>query len=460
MQKEQKRGITLIALVITIIVLLILAGISISMLSGDNSILKKASEAKEKSGTTGTKEQIQIATMATLLNGNGKIKDTTLREEIKKSISGISDNDITGNERNGWQVKKDNKAYYIEPNGKAGEAFWETVKDENGNITEIRKVDGTVTGLKIGDTIGYNPIDGATTTEILSSKSVNGLNDQTIKLSDYTGTWRLLGVERGRLLIVSSSVIGNDPINTMNIRATKVFHFAAKKGYQNYEEELNRICSLFGKGRYAESSRSINTEDINKITGYDPNHTEVNINKATQNEIEAGSKFGNGKISQYGNKITYLWDETNNPKYISNTASGFLTFPHNGSFKWYDGKNWQTSEYTGQPCKICELTLNGYKYYPETLSEERNENATIGIKHNSLEYNLLFDSDDFYYLAVKSITQSEYTERVDYGFFCVGTGRVSSDFSLTSSAITSASFGLRNKSCRWFEIRYQFKKRR
>ena len=42
---KSSRGITLIALVVTIIVLLILAGISISMLSGDNSILTKAEEA-------------------------------------------------------------------------------------------------------------------------------------------------------------------------------------------------------------------------------------------------------------------------------------------------------------------------------------------------------------------------------------------------------------------------------
>ena len=44
----RNKGITLIALVITIIVLLILAGISIVMLTGDNGILKKATTAKEK----------------------------------------------------------------------------------------------------------------------------------------------------------------------------------------------------------------------------------------------------------------------------------------------------------------------------------------------------------------------------------------------------------------------------
>ena len=42
------RGITLIALIVTIIVLLILAGISVSMLTGQNGILNRAAEAKEK----------------------------------------------------------------------------------------------------------------------------------------------------------------------------------------------------------------------------------------------------------------------------------------------------------------------------------------------------------------------------------------------------------------------------
>ena len=43
---KQSKGITLIALVITIIALLILAGISIATLSGDNGVLTKASDSK------------------------------------------------------------------------------------------------------------------------------------------------------------------------------------------------------------------------------------------------------------------------------------------------------------------------------------------------------------------------------------------------------------------------------
>ena len=44
--KKEKNGITLIALVVTIVVLLILASVSISMLGGENGIIKQAQDAK------------------------------------------------------------------------------------------------------------------------------------------------------------------------------------------------------------------------------------------------------------------------------------------------------------------------------------------------------------------------------------------------------------------------------
>ena len=52
------KGITLIALVITIIVLLILAGVSIAMLSGQNSILGRASDSSVKTSVSSAKEQV------------------------------------------------------------------------------------------------------------------------------------------------------------------------------------------------------------------------------------------------------------------------------------------------------------------------------------------------------------------------------------------------------------------
>ena len=59
--KNRNSGITLIALVITIIVLLILAGVSIAMLTGDNGLLTQAAKAKEATEKAQAEEQSQLS---------------------------------------------------------------------------------------------------------------------------------------------------------------------------------------------------------------------------------------------------------------------------------------------------------------------------------------------------------------------------------------------------------------
>ena len=61
MKKQKNRGITLIALVITIIVLLILAGVTITTLTGENGILTKATTAKEQTRAAEVEEQVSIS---------------------------------------------------------------------------------------------------------------------------------------------------------------------------------------------------------------------------------------------------------------------------------------------------------------------------------------------------------------------------------------------------------------
>lgn len=58
---KNNKGITLIALVVTIIVLLILAGVSIAMLTGENGILKNAKTAQENSAKGSLDEAAKIA---------------------------------------------------------------------------------------------------------------------------------------------------------------------------------------------------------------------------------------------------------------------------------------------------------------------------------------------------------------------------------------------------------------
>ena len=60
MRREQK-GITLIALVITIIVLLILAGVSIAMLTGENGILTKATQSTKETAKGEAVEAVKLA---------------------------------------------------------------------------------------------------------------------------------------------------------------------------------------------------------------------------------------------------------------------------------------------------------------------------------------------------------------------------------------------------------------
>ena len=55
--RKQTKGITLIALVVTIVVLLILAGVSINLVLGNNGIISKAKEAREKTSQGEQKEK-------------------------------------------------------------------------------------------------------------------------------------------------------------------------------------------------------------------------------------------------------------------------------------------------------------------------------------------------------------------------------------------------------------------
>ena len=71
---KKQNGITLIALIVTIIVLLILAGVSISMIAGENGIATKATASKTKTAEAGEEESVSMAVATALTEGKGTIK--------------------------------------------------------------------------------------------------------------------------------------------------------------------------------------------------------------------------------------------------------------------------------------------------------------------------------------------------------------------------------------------------
>ena len=102
-------GITLIALVITIIVLLILAGVALSALTGDSGILNNAEGAKEKTNLANAKEQVALAAQAALTRGYAEGSRTITRNNLKTeldNIVGVEGVDYTLSEgESPWTVK-------------------------------------------------------------------------------------------------------------------------------------------------------------------------------------------------------------------------------------------------------------------------------------------------------------------------------------------------------------------
>ena len=138
--KNDKRGITLIALIITIIILLILAGISIAALTGDSGIIERAKNAKKESEISSLKEQISLAIIQAELKHRDATLDNVIEELVNEGIilDESSVNKITG------EITTKKPQYVIEgmlddyldtENIDETDIFLETVKDKN-NITQ------------------------------------------------------------------------------------------------------------------------------------------------------------------------------------------------------------------------------------------------------------------------------------------------------------------------------------
>ena len=186
--KESKiktnKGITLIALVITIIVLLILAGVTIAMLTGENGILTKANNSKNETAKATAKEKVQTEVMASY-GTDGKINLDQLNKNLQ-NISGIKYNGSAISDSNkiaslpatvtvdGYNVKIEEngtttvagKSTPITPPTGETITITDAKKDEMKNKTEnsdLTVTDGTVTipaGFKVAEDSGTTIDEG------------------------------------------------------------------------------------------------------------------------------------------------------------------------------------------------------------------------------------------------------------------------------------------------------------
>ena len=104
---KREKGITLIALVVTIIVLIILAGIAITMTVGNNGIFTKAKEAKRLQITAETKEKIGteiLDAQVEAVQKNEQLQQSKVEEIISKYGELQADGDTIKLKDNGYEI--------------------------------------------------------------------------------------------------------------------------------------------------------------------------------------------------------------------------------------------------------------------------------------------------------------------------------------------------------------------
>ena len=310
----QEKGITLIALVVTIIILLILAGVTLNMVLSDNGLFSKTKEATEKYKQAQSDEE-----------------DLILKYEYEMAkLQG----EISGTETVGeYAMEKEIKEKYEQD-------------------------------IKIGDTVNYDP-------------NISG--------DGYDGTWKVLGIEDGKILLMSSSAV------------RKSYEILGVEGYVNGVKNLDDICSEYGKGKGATGARSLRVEDINKITGYNPDKSE---------------KFREGELGEYGAKVTL---KRNEEGYINMNASNgqnltwkvdtFKYISEDGTEKNFDGELVITNNMYGYETDNCK------NWYGPASSVKRDMTGRWGNLFGLFDTNL--------WLANKA-TGVSLTDNGKYGYlrFC------------------------------------------
>ena len=144
-----QKGITLIALVITIIVLLILAGVSIATLTGENGILTRANEASKKTEVANEQEQVGLAYIAASSSKWGE--EITLEEVQNELDKLVGENKTKATEngngtinvefldtKNNYNISEEGKVTKVDENAISYEILYEYEEVEGGiSITDL-----------------------------------------------------------------------------------------------------------------------------------------------------------------------------------------------------------------------------------------------------------------------------------------------------------------------------------
>ncbi len=159
--QKKEQGITLIALIVTIIVLLILSGISIAMLTGNNGILDRGAEASSETKKAELIERIKIDILENELVNMGNITSSDLRTILNNYFLGVPETlPESAEELKELELTSREGAYKI----KVGEIYKGTLTGGSGGTELPETAEGQPAGtaIKNPESYGENPKAQAT----------------------------------------------------------------------------------------------------------------------------------------------------------------------------------------------------------------------------------------------------------------------------------------------------------
>ena len=236
---KNTKGITLVALIITIIVLLILAMVSIRLVM-NGGIIGKSEKATNDYSIGEEKEQIQLGYKEYQM---AQFTDTNPALKVEgANVEGTGPWTIT--------FAKSGRVYELGTDGKipGGEDTANLPEDAVASLAKAGEI-------QRWDKINYDP--GTATTDSITLPAGASLNG-TIGASSASD-WVVLDVDQttGDVLIIPRIV--SDEGLTLD----------GKDGYNHGIEAINAVASIYNNNLYALNSRGLTAEDVIKATGYD-----------------------------------------------------------------------------------------------------------------------------------------------------------------------------------------------
>ena len=407
--KKQKlkegKGITLIALVITIIVLLILAGVTIATLTGDNGILKKAGDAKTQTEQAKEDENLKIA-IAGSYGTDGKLNLKDLKDNLENQ--GIDyDKNNTGFPLevivNGEKKKIDANGNIIESIQSLktkGTVFKDTttLEDTYGNQVTIPK------GFKIAndsatEVTGGIVIEDATYTNTIGSQFVwipVGTGENAIKKANKETVDIALGrysfTKNSDGTVTTSEFSDRDYTEDTTVSHYSDYKNAIAKDIEAFETSVKNNHGYY-IGRYeagvVDYDSSVSTSNSNNETNW-TRYTGNNIKLVCKKEQQVWNDVTQNKASKlsrdmYGSEAKVTSDLINS--YAWDTAIVFIqkcgTESNSSTYSKTDGESSRSEsapQTTGtnilkvtnkvdKQCNILDMAGNCWEWTTETYSD-------------------------------------------------------------------------------------------